>query len=321
MRADPGPTPACRRSVAGAVALLAIGLWAAPARAGLPDWVSCTTPAIQPAAELDAHLQLTALIQDEWRRRGAPVALISRSGLDLRPIGHRYSHAGFMTGASSVRQLYFDCAAARPRIFDEGLAGFVLGVASQDTSRFSVVWWPAQPAAVLAQGVTDDVLAMAILSPAYQAHAHAWSLQSQNCNQWVVEMLAASFGGGTRREAAQRWLRERGYEGSAVQLPWVGWLLAAAVIPHLGLQHHPEDNLQALRLEVSLPASVEAWVRRQWPLADRVEWCRRGNEVVVRRGWQPLDDPCTPQSGDERRRLLPWDIPQPSNNRSIHGLP
>ena len=235
--------------------------------------------------------------------RGAPVALISRSGLNLKAIGHRYSHAGFMTGPASVRQLYYDCETAQPRVFDEGLAGFVKGVARDASPRFSVLWWPPEPARVLAGTVADEALATALLSPRYQAHAYTWSLHTQNCNQWLVELVAAAFGGGSSRAEAQQWLREQGYAGSNVQLPWVGWLVAAAVIPHLGLQHHPPEHLQALRLEVSLPAAVEAWVRRMWPQVERVEWCRRGDEVVVRRGWQPLDEHCTPQPGDERRPL------------------
>jgi hypothetical protein len=36
-----------------------------------------------------------------------------------------------------------------------------------------------------------------------------------------------------------------------------------------------------------------------------VEWCLRGREVVVRRGWQPLDRHCTPADGDERLSLVP----------------
>lgn len=290
--------------------------WAGQAQAGLPDGVFCPTPPPSSASSVDAFLQMAALIQDEWRVRAAPVALVSRSGLNLGAIGHRYSHAGFLrqaprTGASgtaetaAVRQLYFDCETAQPRVFDEGLAGFVRGVATDALPRFSAVWWPAEEAAVLALGVEDDELALAMLATTYQAQAHVWSLRTQNCNQWLAEVLAAAFGGARQRASAQQWLRAQGYSGSVVQLPWVGWLVAAAVLPHMGLQHHPEEDLQALRLEVALPASVEAFVRRRWPQAQRVEWCLRGREVVVRRGWEPLDAVCTPRPGDEVRHLNP----------------
>lgn len=308
---------------------LVLSLWGVglPAQAGLPEWAACPTPPPAPAAVLDTHLQLAALIQQEWQRAGAPVALIARSGLNLRSIGHRYSHAGFLrpgptvapaepqartasvkatdpatdpAAPAAVRQLYFDCPTARPRVFDEGLAGFVRGVDAGALPRLSTVWWPPDDAPVLARAVADDALAVTLLSPHYQAQAHVWSLQSQNCNQWLVEMLGAAFGGARDRPAAQQWLRDQGYTGSVVQLPWVGWLLAAAVWPHMGLRDHPTRDLQALQLEVSMPASVEHFVRARWPRAQRVEWCLRDREVVVRRSWTPLDEACTAGPQDER---------------------
>jgi hypothetical protein len=269
------------------------------------SWASCPNPPVAEAADWDVHLQLAALIQAEWRARAAPVALISRSGLNLQPIGHHYSHAGFLTSAGTVRQLYFDCETARPRVFDEGLASFVGGVSREGLPRFSVVWWPPDPAGDVARTVADEGLGAAMVAPVYQAQAHVWSPHTQNCNQWLVEMLGVAFGGGADRAAAQAWLRAQGYSGSVVQLPWVGWLMAAALLPHMGLRHHPDSDLQALRFEVSLPAAVERFVERRWPQAERVEWCLRGREVVVRRRWQPLDRHCTPADGDERLSLVP----------------
>jgi hypothetical protein len=60
-------------------------------------------------------------------------------------------------------------------------------------------------------------------------------------------------------------LRAQAYELAVVQPPWVGWLWAAAVMPHLGLEHHPQEDLQALQLQLSRPSSIEAFVRRCWP--------------------------------------------------------
>lgn len=164
---------------------------------------------------------------------------------------------------------------------------------------------PETPTALLARAVVDDSLALALLSPHYRAQAHAWSLATQNCNQWLVEMLAAAFSGARDRAAAQDWLRLQDYRASTVSLPWAGWLVAAALMPHMGLAHHPAENLLALRFEVSLPAAIERFVHRRWPEAQRVEWCRRGQEVVVRRSWEPLDMACTPGPEDERRPLMP----------------
>ena len=271
---------------------------------------SCPAPREASAAELDALLQMTAMLMDSLQEQSPRVALIARSGLNLQALGLRYSHAGWLRPVGRgrdwvIRQLYYDCDTAQPRVFDEGLAAFVRGVASGTQPRLSVVWWPDEPTQALAQAVEDDGLALALLSPHYQAQAHAWSPHSQNCNQWLVEMLAAGLGGARNRQAAQHWLRGQGYEGTTLQLPWVGWRWAMALLPHMGLQHHPPQNLQALRLEVSMPASIERFVQKRWPQAQRMEWCLRGREVVVRRSWVELDEACNAQADDEVRPLPP----------------
>ena len=63
---------------------------------------------------------------------GQAVALVARSGLDLDRFAVRYSHAGVSLRDSpntpwSVRQLYFACEERAPRLYDQGLAGFVQG--------------------------------------------------------------------------------------------------------------------------------------------------------------------------------------------------
>lgn len=312
----------------GAAALLPLLVCAAlcfglkPARA---SFLACPSPedaALPSAADWGLHLAMAQAVEEALRGEGSELAIVSRAGLNLRSMGQGYSHTGFLrapTGKGAarpwtVRQLYWDCETAQPRIFDEGLASFVAAKAPGTWPRLSVLWWPAvglderrgqEPAAVLARAVADEHLALRLLSPRYQAHAHAWSQHTQNCNQWLVEMLAAAFGGKHDRAGAHTWLRAQGYEPAVVQLPWAGWLWAAAVMPHLGLQHHPKEDLQALQLQLSLPSSVEAFVRRRWPEVQRTEWCQRGQELVVRSGWQPLDEACTPAAGDRRVALSP----------------
>ena len=53
--------------------------------------------------------------------------------------------------------------------------------------------------------------ALALLAGEYSANAYAYSTRYQNCNQWLVELMASAWGADApRREDAQRWLRERG---------------------------------------------------------------------------------------------------------------
>ena len=85
------------------------------------------------AAVQDRLIQVAGIVKTELDRSGQSVALVARSGLALERFDQRYSHAGVSLKASanapwSVRQLYYACDEQRPRIFDQGMSGFVLGV-------------------------------------------------------------------------------------------------------------------------------------------------------------------------------------------------
>jgi hypothetical protein len=136
-------------------------------------------------------------------------------GLDLARFGQRYSHAGLSLRESAaspaVRQLYYACDERRSRVFDQGMAAFVLGTDDPAQGFVSVVLPGPQAAHALARAALDDALALRLLGAAYSANAHAFASRYQNCNQWVAEMLAAAWGGvaapgqaaGAARPAAQ----------------------------------------------------------------------------------------------------------------------
>ena len=83
----------------------------------------------------------------ELDQSGAQMALVSRSGLALQRLDQRYSHAGVSLKASdntpwSVRQLYYACDEQRPRLFDQGMSGFVMGANDPDEGYLSIVLLP-----------------------------------------------------------------------------------------------------------------------------------------------------------------------------------
>jgi len=127
------------------------------------------------------------------------VALIARSGLDLSRFGVRYSHAGFSLRASentpwSVRQLYYACDEQKPRIFDQGMSGFLLGTDNPAVGYVSIVFLPTDEAAELEHAALDNRQALRLLSPTYSANAYPFSVRYQNCNQWVMELIASAWG-------------------------------------------------------------------------------------------------------------------------------
>ena len=275
----------------------------------------CAAPPALDAVQQDRLFRFAALVRDELQGSGQRLALIARAGLDLRRFGQRYSHAGISLLASpntpwSVRQLYFDCEVGQPRLFDQGLPGFVLGGADPDQGH--VVLWllPEAPARALEDSALDKRQALRVLGSTYSANAHAWSTTYQNCNQWVAELLAQAWGSlptsdaphANPRADAQQWLRQQGYAPTRISVTNPLVMLAGALLPWLHTDDHPPDALQRWQFDTSLPVAIEAFVRQQVPGAQRIEFCHDRLQMVVHRGWVPLGEACQGAPGD---RVIP----------------
>lgn len=278
----------------------------------------CDPPSPLDAVQQDRLFRFGAVIKAELDRSGDALALIARSGLALDRFGLRYSHAGISLRDSgnapwSVRQLYFDCEQARPRLFDQGIAGFLLGGADPDIGYVSVLLLPPADAAPLARAVQDNRQALRLLGDSYSANAHAFSLRYQNCNQWVAELLAVAWGGlapsddaragdaragDSLRLDAQRWLQAQGYEPTLFDLgnPLLLWL--GGSLPWLHTDDHPADDLAAWQLRVSMPASIAAFVQHQAPATRRIEFCHNQRHIVVRHDGAPIAEGCQPGPQD-----------------------
>jgi hypothetical protein len=250
-------------------------------------------------------LSFAAIAKRELESSGSSLAIVSRSGLNLARFGIRYTHAGVSLAVSangpwSVRQLYYACDEGRPKLFDQGLAGFVYGTDDPQRGYLSIVLLPADAAQRLERSALDAGAALSLLAGGYSANAFAHSTRYQNCNQWLAELLALAWGDAVapQRDAAQQWLAARGYAPQPVEVGSRALMFAAAFVPWLHSDDHPEADLQRLHFRTSLPASIEAFVRAQWPAAKRIELCHDSVRVVVRRGWEPIADGCVPQAGD-----------------------
>jgi len=303
-----------------ALCLLAGVAWCSGAQATALRF--CDQPVALSAVQKDTLFRFGGVIKNELDASGENVALIARSGLDLGRFGVRYSHAGVSLKASlntpwSVRQLYYACDEQRPKVFDQGMSGFLLGLDDPAGGYISVVLLPQPQAAALERAALDDRRALQQLSATYSANAYPFSLRYQNCNQWVAEMLAAAWAPATAEPAAgeerdaseararaQRWLQDSGYEPSTIAvgpnpLLWLG----AAFIPWLHNDDHPSSDIEQRVYRVSMPASIEAFVQHTVPGARRIEFCHDGQQVVIHEGWQPLAEGCVPADGDRVVRL------------------
>jgi hypothetical protein len=259
------------------------------------------------ATEQDRLLRFSAVVREELAASEGSVALISRSGLDLARFGIRYSHAALAwrhdnDSGWSARQLYYACDEGRPRIFDQGTAGFAMGTANPALGYISLVKLPAETVPPLRRALLDPVRVQELLAGRYSANAYAFNLKYQNCNQWVVEMLAAAWGelsaGSDLRARAQDWLRAAPYTPAPVDVGARWLMLGSIFVPLVHMDDHPPEAIGTMQLEVSLPASLEAFARQRLPASERVEICHDGKQVVVHRGWEPVADGCVPGPHD-----------------------
>lgn len=258
------------------------------------------------AGEQDRLLRFAAVVRSELGKGDDTVALISRSGLDLSRFNIRYSHAALALrapdGAWAARQLYFACDEKRPRIFDQGIAGFAMGTDDPAVGYIAIVRLPMMDALTLDMAARDRQRALHLLAGQYSANANPWSLRYQNCNQWVIEMMASAWGdlpdGTDLRARSQDWLRGAGYAPEPVAIASPFTMMASYFVPLVHLNDHPRADRAARRLQVSLPATLETFVRQRAPGAERVELCHNTREIVVHRGWTPVTEGCVAAPGD-----------------------
>lgn len=291
-------------TLARALAAALIALAACAVQAGSLRF--CDAPTSVDAREQDRLLRFAAIVKAELDAAGREAAIVARSGLALDRFGVRYSHAGIALRHGetpwAVRQLYYACDEQRPRLYDQGMAGFVMGSSAPANGRVAIVLLPPEADGALARTAADTPRALQLLGARYSANAYAFAETYQNCNQWVAELLALAWGatadaGETSRSAAQRWLRAAGYAPHAFELaPW--WIWAGLVVPWVHHADHPSTDVAAGVLRVSMPEAIEDFVQGRLPQARRIELCHAGDRVVVRHGWQAIADGCAAEAGD-----------------------
>jgi len=276
----------------------------------------CEHPREPSADQRDVMLRFGAIVRDEIAASASPAALIARSGLDLHRLDVRYSHAAVVLKDNgerpwSVRELYFSCDEHRPRVYDEGLTGFLLGTDDPDTGFVSLVFLPPERAEPLRRAAVDKQHALGVLGASYSANAYPFSTAHQNCNQWVIELLADAWNPGRAeadaaadaRTRAQAWLRGEGYLPTVftVSAHPMTWL--PAVVPWLSNDDHPAHEIAHNRYNVSMPASIETFVQAKVAGARRVEICHAGRRVVLHQGWDDIAEGCVPGPGDRTIEL------------------
>jgi hypothetical protein len=295
------------RRAAATAAFAGLALAAVPAQADVLRACDAGRPAT--LAQQSKLLRLADHVRQALNAHGAGVALVARSGTNLSYVGLRYSHAGFALRDSpaapwAVRQLYFACEEGAPRLFDQGLSAFLLGADDADLGYLSVLLLPTEAARAVEAAALDRARALHLLHPRYSANAHAFNTLYQNCNQWVAELLAQAWGAPNApqplqaRQQAQAWLQAQGYQPTRVHAG-AALMLAAAFVPWVHRDDHPEADLQAGVFAVSMPDSLSTLVQQQVPGTQRLEFCHNARHLLLRRNGPPIADGCEAAAGDK----------------------
>ena len=288
--------------------------WAGPGHAASLRY--CDPPMALDAPQKDRLLRFGALVKAELEASGQGLALIARSGLDLSRFNQRYSHAGFSLKANanapwSVRQLYYACEERKPRLFDQGIAGFLLGTDDPSIGYVSLVFLPDEPSLAVERAALDNRQALHLLGATYSANAYPFNPRYQNCNQWVAELLAVAWGlqgdearADDTRARAQAWLKAEGYLPTRFEVTSRALMFAGGFVPWLHSDDHPGEDVEQMLYRVSMPASIESFVQARVPQARRVEFCHTDRQIVVHHGWDAIAEGCQPGPQDS---VVPFD--------------
>jgi hypothetical protein len=304
----------------GARGLAVTALFALCGAAHAFSFEVCDRPREPGVDQRDVMLRFGAIVREQLAASGQDVALVARSGLDLHRLDVRYSHAAVVLKDNgdrpwSVRELYYSCEDHRPRVYDEGLTGFLLGTDDPETGYVSLVFLPPERGTALRTTAVDKHHALGVLGASYSANAYPFSTRHQNCNQWVMELLADAWGAGAAddgtasdadaRTRAQAWLRAQGYLPTVftVSAHPMTWL--ADAVPWLANDDHPPHEIAHGRYNVSMPSAIETFVQAKVPGATRLEICHAGRRVVLHRGWDDIAEGCVAGPGDRTIELSP----------------
>jgi hypothetical protein len=218
--------------------------------------------------EVAKGFALAQKARDALDASGAEVALIGRAGQDLTRYHLRYSHMAFAwrdhpDGRWTVVHELNDCGSATSALYDQGLGNFFFDA----PFRYEAV-------VVIPNAITQHRLAamlagaepQAMHEDRYNVVAYPFSTRYQNSNQWVLELLAVALADDPLiddRDAAQQWLRRKGYRPTTLDIPATTRLGARLFRANVAFDDHPFDRRMAGMIDAVTVESVIAFVRAQ----------------------------------------------------------
>jgi len=212
-------------------------------------------------------LQLALRTFQALDQSGQKLALIGRVGSDLSKHKLRYSHMGMVwrdhpKGRWTVVHMLNNCGTANSALYDEGLGNFF----NDDPFAYeAIVVFPGtenQDRLIKALGTA---LPASLHSPAYNMVAYPWSTKYQNSNQWLAEVVAASWApAGTvfNRQQAQAWLKQAGYQPTLLRIGALERLGGRMFKANIAFDDHPNELRFSDRIYTVTVESIVDFARR-----------------------------------------------------------
>jgi hypothetical protein len=214
-------------------------------------------------ATLEKSLALAQRTWEQLDATGANVVLLARVGHDLSEYGLHYSHVGWVyrrQGKWIVVHELNQCGSAVSSLYEQGLGDFFL----DDMYRYEAAYAVPTPE-VQAQLNTlfeQKERVTRMHTRAYNMLAYPWATRYQQSNQWALETLAMALDPQIdSRQAAQTWLRTKGYIPSTLTIGPLKRLGAEVSRANIAFDDQPIGSRFANHIETVTADSVFEWLQ------------------------------------------------------------
>ena len=262
-----------RRMRSGVLALIsvcALALWAATAFAG----TACAQKPLTPDGLAKAS-RLGVKLFETLNRSNAEVVIVGRVGADLSKYGLRFSHLGFALrndpkGQWTVIHLLNRCGTDFSSLYDEGLINFFL---DDPFSYEAIIAMPSPDMQHALVKALRSKIVWRLHQPHYNTIAHPQSLNFQNSNQWLLELVVATLAKGaanSRSDVQQHPLMQQ-YQPDVIAIDRLSRLGGGLFKANLTFTDHPlADRLKGEYRIVSVRSVIR--FLHQTGMLERLQW-------------------------------------------------
>jgi hypothetical protein len=237
------------------------------------DSASCKQKPLSPEL-LTAATKKASQIQAYLNETDPTVVLLARVGSDVSKYNMHYTHLAFAlrhpsNGEWGVIQLLNTCSTSTSRIYEQGLANFLLDNLFSLDVKMIVPTPDVQNklAAVLASSKVTS-----FHNKNYSMIAYPFSTQYQQSNQWVLELLVSALFGANDREAAQEYLKATAFTPTLIPINSFSKFGANIFRKNVSFDDHPDREATEGKYSVVTVDSIVDYLKKQHLISTEKEF-------------------------------------------------